>query len=228
VHAAVQVDMERRLEEVKQQELAARRAQEEAASLLSAQQEKHNAEMAQLQEELVQVMASLQQREEQERANQAQAQSNFEDQIREMQVEYEKRTSERETDWSGTSLPALLLHVGALSSPPDAHRLCVWLVSAAKLDSLREEMDIERQQCLEEQARSHAATLQEKEALWTGTKPPPPTHLQPHFLLHTDSRGCCGACRLDRQGRDAAAGARARQAGRAGGLHRTARNRHPA
>jgi len=96
--------MERRLEEVKQQELLARRAQEEAASLLSAQQEKHNAEMVQLQEELAQVIASLQQREEQERANQAQTQSNFEDQIREMQVEYEKRT-EREIDWSGTSLP---------------------------------------------------------------------------------------------------------------------------
>lgn len=135
---AVQVDMERRLEEVEQQELSARCAQEEAASLLSAQQEKHDAETARLQEELAQALASLRQMEEQERANRAQTQSNFEDQMREMQVEYEKRTSEREAEWS------------------------------AKFDRLREQMEIEGQECLEEQARSHATTLQEKEALWTG------------------------------------------------------------
>jgi Skp family chaperone for outer membrane proteins len=132
VHTAVQVDMERRLEEVEQQELSARCAQEEAASLLSAQQEKHDAETARLQEELAQALASLRQMEEQERANRAQTQSNFEDQMREMQVEYEKRTSEREAEWSGKSLPASPLRVGVLSSKPDAHRLCMWLPVARR------------------------------------------------------------------------------------------------
>jgi hypothetical protein len=102
-HAAVQINMDRQLEELKQQVLSAQQAQQEAESKLAAQQEQHSAEMAQLQEEFAQALqAALKLAEEQE-ASKAQHQTNAEDQMREMQVEYEKQTLQRETEWSGKS-----------------------------------------------------------------------------------------------------------------------------